>query len=68
MPSIYDEVKRLFDALNTDSDVKKAREILSSLIAKGIDKDFIGGAFRTLAVEKMAMALYDEVEKDRKSK
>jgi len=66
VPSIYDEVKRLYEALNTDSDVKKAKEILSSLMGKGVDRDFISGVFKTLAVEKMALYLFDEVEKERK--
>jgi len=66
LPSIYDEIKRLYEALNMDSDVKKAKEILSGLVERGVDRDFIAGAFKTLAVEKMALYLYDEVEKERK--
>lgn len=67
MPSIYDDIKKLYDALN-DGEVKTARDLLGSLISKGVNKDFIGDGFKTLGYTRQMEILYDEVEKNKKSK
>jgi len=64
--SIYDEIKQLYDALN-DGEIKTAKELLSSLISKGVNKLFIIEGFRTLANTRMMEVLFDEVEKSKKS-
>lgn len=66
MTSIYDEIKQLYDALN-DGEIKTAKELLSSLISKGVNKLFIIEGFRTLANTRMMEVLFDEVEKSKKS-
>jgi len=63
--SIYDEIKKLYDALN-EGDIKHAREILGDLVNKGVNKEFIADGFRTIALRKEMEILYDEVEKNKK--
>jgi len=65
--SIYDEIKRLYDALN-EGEVKTARELLGSLISKGVNKEFIADGFKTLATSRQMEALYDEVKENKKTK
>lgn len=65
MTSIYDEIKKLYDALN-EGEIKRAREILSDLISKGVNKGFIIEGFKTIAFTKEMEILYDEVEKNKK--
>lgn len=65
MSSIYDQIKKLYDALN-EGEVKTAKELLSNLINKGVNKDFIADGFKTIAFTKEMEILYDEVEKNRK--
>lgn len=65
MTSIYDEIKRLYDALN-EGDIKAARELLGSLVSKGVDKDFIEDGFKTLGFMRQVEVLYDEVQKSKK--
>jgi len=65
MSSIYDQIKKLYDALN-DGEVKTAREVLGSLITKGVNKQFIAEGFKTIAFTKEMEILYDEVEKNKK--
>ena len=67
MTSIYDEIKKLYDALN-EGEIKTAKELLGSLISKGVNKDFIGDGFKTLGYTRQMEVLYDEVEKNKKTK
>ncbi len=61
--SLYDLIKQLYEEMSSSQgDYKKATEIMLALIKKGVDKKFIAEAFKTIAVEKMAMVLYDEVK------
>jgi len=66
MPSIYDQIRELYDCLRGD-DVKRAKEILKNLVKKGVDKEFIRANFTTLAIEKMIEHLYDEATKAEKT-
>jgi len=65
--SIYDDIKRLYEALH-EGEVKTARELLGSLISKGVNKEFIADGFKTLAASRQMEALYDEVKENRKVK
>jgi len=65
VPAIYDEIKRLYDALN-EGDFKLAKELLGSLVSKGVDKDFIEDGFKTLGFMRQVEVLYDEVQKSKK--
>ena len=67
MTSIYDEIKKLYDALN-EGEIKTAKELLGSLISKGVNKDFIREGFKTLAFTREMEILYDEIEKNKKTK
>lgn len=57
--SMYDLIKKLYDELN-QGDLNKAREIMSVLKKKGMDRNFLTTMFKTVAIEKMVEALYDE--------
>jgi len=65
MSSIYDQIKKLYDALN-EGEMKRARELLSDLVGKGVNKEFIAEGFKTIAFTKEMELLYDEVEKNKK--
>jgi len=60
--SIYDSIKKLYDALN-EGEVTTAKELLSALISKGVNKQFIADGFKTIAFTKEMEILYDEVKK-----
>jgi hypothetical protein len=58
--SMYELIKQLYDELNQGS-LTKAREITTVLIKKGMDKKFLAEVMKTIATEKMAQILWDEV-------
>jgi len=62
---IYDEIKRLYEALSID-DITVAKHIIKTLIKHGVDKTFISKMLRTIAIEKMMEALYDEIKQNAK--
>jgi hypothetical protein len=64
--SIYDEIKKLYDALN-EGEIKTAKDLLGSLISKGVNKDFISDGFKTLGFTRQMEVLYDELEKNKKT-
>ena len=65
MTSIYDDVRKLYEALD-QSDLKVAKEVMRRLIIHGVDKTFIRDMLKTVALEKMMEHLYDEVVKEPK--
>lgn len=67
MTSIYDEIKKLYDALN-EGEIKTAKQLLSDLINKGVNKEFIADGFKSIAYTREMEILYDEVEKNKKTK
>ena len=64
MTSIYDDVRKLYEALD-QSDLKVAKETMRRLIIHGVDKTFIRDMLKTVALEKMMEHLYDEVVKEK---
>jgi len=66
MTSIYDQIRELYDVLSGD-DLRRAKEIVKSLVKKGVDKAFLIANFRTVAIEKMVEYLHDEATKTEKT-
>jgi hypothetical protein len=57
---MYEMIKQLYEELN-QANLNKAREIMGALVKKGMDKKFLAEVFKTIATEKMAQAIFDEI-------
>ena len=62
MTAIYDDVKKLYEALK-QGDMKTAKDLVSHLKGHGLDKRFIQDMLETIAFAKIVEEWYNEVEK-----
>jgi len=66
--NVYDDIKKLYEVLSRDdTNVEEAENILRHLKkSHRVDKAFIEGVMKTVAIEKMMLSLFDKVENEGK--